>query len=178
MKYLYALFFLILVACAQPQYAPQPVYQPSQYVAPPQVATAPQVMPQQAEPKVGLGASRFTTHPYLVGNVEAASVRPGTPIVGKLVISKALANNPPITEDVTIFITVIYPTGDHELFGTADVPGIIPSNIIMFDHSPNVQAWTNDKFVANADINTKIKYIVFIKYHDDSRYLLHTINVR
>jgi len=182
MKYLFAVFcLLLLAACARPQYAQQPVYQapPPQYVPPayPQQAP-PQALPPVEVQKEKLGATRFTTHPYLVGNQEAASVRPGTPVVGKLIVSKALPNNPPVTEDVTIFITVIYPTGDHEFFGTADIPNIIPSNIIMFDHSPGVQAWTNDKFVANADVNTKIKYVVFIKYHDDARYLLHTINVR
>ena len=178
MKYLSALLcVLLLVACA-PRYAPppQPIYQAPPPQAPPAYVEPPAAPPQMEKPK--LGAVSFTTRPYTVGNREATSMRPGTPYVGKLVLSKALPNNPPVTEDVTIFITVIYPTGDHELFGTADVPGIVPSNIMMFDHSPDVQAWTNDKFIANADINTKIKLMISVKYYDDSRQLLHTINVR
>ncbi len=178
MKYLGAFFCLILLIACAPQYAPQPVYQaPPQQLPPAYVVPPVQQAPPQAE-KPRLGAVSFTTHPYLVGNRDATSMRPGTPYVGKLVLSKALPNNPPVTDDVTIFITVIYPDGNHELFGTADVPGIIPSNIMMFDHGPDVQAWTNDKFIANADINTKIKLLVSVKYYDDSKQLLHTINVR
>ena len=193
MKYVYALFCLLLLAACAPQYAPQPAplqYPPPQYVPPPQPQgyappSYPQPMPQAVPPvqvtpsgQAGLGSTQFTTHPYTVGNREATSMRPGTPIVGKLVLKKDLTNSPPITEDVTVFITVVYPDGSYELFGTADVPKILPSNVLQFDHSPDVQAWTNDKFVARAEINTNIDYIVFIKYHKDARYLLHTINVR
>ncbi len=174
MKYLSVLCLIFLVACAQ-QSAPaaQPQYAPpaQQYVPPPSE-------PQTQKAVAGLGASQFTIHPYLVGNRDAASVRPGTPLVGKLLLNKKLPGGPPITGDVTIFITVVYPTGDYELFGTDDIPNILPSNVLRFDHGPDVQAWTNDKFVANADINTQIRYIVFVKYHNDARYLQHTINVR
>jgi len=176
MKYLLVLCLIFLVACAQ-QYAPQARAQqaPPQYVPP-----APEPVSQGSPEKAvaGLGASQFTIHPYLVGNKDAASVRPGTPLVGKLMLKKALPGSPPITGDVTIFITAVYPTGDYELFGTDDIPNILPSNVLRFDHGPDVQAWTNDKFVANADINTQIRYIVFVKYHNDARYLQHTINVR
>jgi hypothetical protein len=193
MKYAVALFCLLFLAACAPQYAPPQQYPPPQY--PPQYMPPQQIPPQQMppqlpqqmppvyeqppmEPEAKLGATKFTIHPYTVGNREAASARPGTPLVGKLIVSKALPHNPPVTDDVTIFITVVYPDGKTEVFGTDNVPNVPQLNILRYDPSPDVQAWTNDKFIASAEIDTDIDYVVFVNYHGDNRYIIHRINVR
>jgi len=128
-----------------------------------------------AEVDGGLGSTSFTLHPYTIGNREATSVRPGIPLVAKLVLRKKTINAP-ITQGVTAFLVVIGPSGIYELYGTADIPNVLPSNVLGYD--PAEQAWTNDKLVAGADVNEQLRYVVFIKYGDESRYIGQTLNVR
>lgn len=126
----------------------------------------------------GLGATKVTWHPYTIGNREATSARPGTPGVLKVVVKRKAATSPPITEGVTILATAYYPDGTYENFGTADIEGIAPSNVLAFDHSPDVQAYTNDKQMAKGDVNTVVNYVVFIKYQDKARVLGMNLKVR
>jgi len=125
----------------------------------------------------GLGRIQFTLHPYLIGNKPSASVRPNTPMVGRLLLSKAEVNNPAIADDVSFLITVIYPNGDTELYGHG-VEGILPSNEFLFD--PNEQAWINEKFVARGEIKTKISYVVSVYYKGKAKVVtpVQQINVR
>lgn len=196
MKYLALIFLVLLVACAQPQYAPQPTYPPAQY--PPAQYPPQYIPPQQAPPAAvpqtapaapsdeGLGRVQFSLHPYTIGTPQAASARPGTPMVAKLIIDRKATGNPPITEEetdahdgVTILVTEIGPMGDIQMYGTSNVESnIIPSNRFTYDPTPGIEAWTNDKFVANSGINTRIKYVILVKYKGDSRELTYTLNVR
>lgn len=139
-----------------------------------------------AEEEAGLGSVKFSLHPYTVGTPEAGSVRPGTPLVAKLEIKKATGHSPIITEEetasqegVTIFVTEVGPEGDVQMYATGNVQGnVLPSNKFMFDHGENIQAWTNDKFNANSNINTQINYIILVKYKSDAKMLRYTLNVR
>jgi len=125
----------------------------------------------------GLGRIQFTLHPYLIGNKPSASVRPNTPLVGRLLLSKAEVGNPAIADDVSFLITVIYPNGDTELYGYG-VEGILPSNTFAFD--PNEQAWVNEKFVARGEVKTKISYVVSVYYKGKAKVVtpVQQINVR
>lgn len=125
----------------------------------------------------GLGRIQFTLHPYLVGNKPSASVRPNTPLVGRLLLSKAGVGNPVIASDVSFLITVIYPNGETELYGYG-VEGVLPSNVFAFD--PNEQAWINEKFVARGEIKTKISYVVSVYYDGKTKVVtpIQQINVR
>ena len=198
MKCLALICLILLAACAQPQYAPQPNYPPAQYYPPQYVpptqqappVTAPTVAAQQTAPQAasdeGLGRVQFSLHPYSIGTPQAANARPGTPMVAKLIIDKKATGSPPITEEetaghdgVTILITEIGPKGDIQMYGTNNVESnILPSNRFYFDPTPGTQAWTNDKFVANSGVNTRIKYVILVKYKGDSRELTYTLNVR
>ncbi len=139
-----------------------------------------------AEKEAGLGSVKFSLHPYTVGTPEAQSVRPSTPLVAKLEIKKSTGHSPLITDEetasddgVTILVTEVGPEGDVQMYATSNVQGnILPSNKFMFNHDPNVQAWTNDKFVANSNINTQINYVILVKYKRDSKVLRYTLNVR
>ncbi|MCX6708274.1 MAG: hypothetical protein NTW67_01310 [Candidatus Woesearchaeota archaeon] len=138
-----------------------------------------------ASEDAGLGRVEFNIHAYTIGTPETASVRPGTPLFGKLVIDKATTGSPPITEEettghdgVTILVTEVGPKGDIQLYGTNNVKGnILPSNRFMYDPTPGVEAWTNNAFVANSDVNTVINYVVLVKYKDETR-LLQTKTLR
>ncbi len=172
MKY-FVLFCLLLVACAQPQ--PAPV---REVVPAPEIVVVPAPVAAPAAPKAELGPVQFTIHPYLLGNREAGSVRPGTPLVAKVDLRKKGAGSPPATnnDDVSILVTVVYPTGFTEVYGTPDVEGVIPSNIFIYDI--NAKAWVNDKFIANADINTQIRYTISVRVGDDTKVFPFTLNVR
>lgn len=124
-----------------------------------------------------LGRVQFTLHPYLIGNKPAASVRPNTPLVGRLLLSKDEVGSPPIADDVSFLITVVYPNGDTGLYGYG-VEGILPSNVFAFD--PSEQAWVNEKFVANAEVKTKIGYVVSVYYKGKTKVMtpVQQINVR
>ncbi|VVB81450.1 Uncharacterised protein [uncultured archaeon] len=132
-----------------------------------------------ASSEAGLGRVEFSLHAYTVGTPETASVRPGTPLFGKLVIAKATGGSPPITEEetsghdgVTILVTEVGPEGDIRLYGTENLKGnILPSNKFMYDPTPGVEAWTNNAFVANSKVNTVINYVVLVKYKDETRVL-------
>lgn len=136
--------------------------------------------------KEGLGSVQFSLHPYTVNTPEARNVKPGTPMVAKIQTKKKAAHSPPITEEetsstdgITILVTEVGPEGDVQLYATNNVQGnVMPSNKFAFDFNPDVQAWTNDKFVANANVNTQITYVVLIKYKEDSKVLTYTLNVR
>jgi len=125
----------------------------------------------------GLGRIQFTLHPYLIGNKPSASVRPNTPLVGRLLLSRAEVGSPAIANDVSFLITVIYPNGETELYGYG-VEGILPSNVFAFD--PNEQAWVNDKFVARGEIKTKISYVVSVYYKGKTKVVtpIQQLNVR
>jgi len=125
----------------------------------------------------GLGSTSLTIHPYTIGNREATSVRPGIPLVAKLVLRKKTINAP-ITQDVSALLVVIGPSGIYELYGTSNIPGIMASNVLGYDPSPDVQAWTNDKLIAGADVNEQLRYVVFIQYGDEARYIGLNLNVR
>ncbi len=199
MKCLALICLILLAACAQPQYAPQPTYPPAQYppaqyppqYVPPTQQAPPAIVPPVAAPPQavsdeGLGRVQFSLHPYSIGTPEAGSVRPGTPLVAKVIVAKKATGNPPITEEetaghdgATILVTEIGPKGDIQMYGTSNVESnILPSNRFYFDPTPGIQAWTNDKFVANSNVNTRIKYVILVKYKGDSRELTYTLNVR
>ncbi len=187
MKVYSLLCLLLLFACApQPQFAPESQAVPQQ-VGPPPVPViqheAPPMPAVTAQEEVGLGPVEFVIHPYTVGNKPAASVRPGTPLVAEVFVKKNSPGSPPVTEaesasteGATILITEVGPKGDVQLYGTPNIPDILASNILRFD--PSTKSWWNDKFVASADINEKIGYVIFIKYKKDVRVLKYNINVR
>lgn len=124
----------------------------------------------------GLGAAQFAIHPFTIDNKAAGTARPGTPLVGTLTLRKRVSGSPPITEGATIYLAVIYPTGRYELYGTEDVPDILPSNVIRYDMTEEV--WTTDKLVAGAEINSMINYLLFIRYEGESRHIEHTLKVK
>lgn len=126
----------------------------------------------------GLGATRITWHPNTIDTREAASARPFTAGVLKIEVKKRASGSPPVTEGATILVVAIYPDGTYENFGTADIEGIMPSNVLMFDHSPSVQAYTNTYAVARGDINTRVQYVAFVKYAGQSRAFGTIVNVR
>lgn len=136
--------------------------------------------------KDGLGSVQFSLHPYTIGTAEARNVKPGTPMVAKIQAKKAGAHSPPITEEetsstdgITILVTEAGPEGDIQLYATSNVEGnIMPSNKLAYDFNPDVQAWTNDKFVANSNVNTQINYVILVKYKEDTKVLRYTLNVR
>ncbi len=126
----------------------------------------------------GLGATKITWHPNTIDTREAASARPFTPGVLKVVVKRKVSTSPPITEGVTVLVTAIYPDGTYENFGTSDVEGIMPRNVLAFDHSPSVQAYTNTNAEAKGNINTRVQYVAFVKYGDQSRVFGTIVNVR
>lgn len=138
-----------------------------------------------AESDEGLGSTSITVHPYTVSTPEASNVRPSSPIVLKVNVKKDAAHSPPITEEetaghdgVTIFVTESNSAGDIQLYATSNVEGNIPpSNIIRYDASPDVRAWTVNAY-ANSGVNTQINYVILVKYKDDTKVLRKTLNVR
>lgn len=126
----------------------------------------------------GLGATKLTWHPNTVDTREALSARPFTPGVLKVEVKRKAPTSPPITEGVTVLVTAIYPDGTYENFGTSDIEGIMPSNVLAFDHSPSVQAYTNIYAPAKGNVNTRVQYVAFVKYGDQSRVFGAIVNVR
>jgi hypothetical protein len=126
----------------------------------------------------GLGATKLTWHPNTVDSREALSARPFTPGVLQIEVKRKAPTSPPITEGVTVLVTAIYPDGMYENFGTSDIEGIMPSNVLAFDHSPSVQAYTNINAPAKGNVNTRVQYLAFVKYGDQSRVFGAIVNIR
>ena len=129
---------------------------------------------------------KFTKNPFRMIKALAKAIRAYKLHYKELIINKKATGNPPITEEetdahdgVTILVTEIGPMGDIQMYGTSNVESnIIPSNRFMYDPTPGIEAWTNDKFVANSGINTRIKYVILVKFKGDTRELTYTLNVR
>ena len=126
----------------------------------------------------GLGGTKISWHPNTIGSREAASARPGTPGVIEVKVNRRASGSPPITEGVTLLVTAYYYDGTYENFGTPNIEGIMPLNQLIFDHSPSVQAYTNDKAAAKGNINTQVKYVALVVYKDQARVFGTNVNVR
>src|SRR5574341_2020479 len=126
----------------------------------------------------GIGGTAIKWHPNTIDTREATSTRPNTAGVLEVKVNRRASGSPPITEGVTIFVTAYYFDGNYENFGTENIEGIMPSNRLVFDHSPSVQAYTNDKAYAKGDINTQVKYVGLVVYNGQARILGLNLKVR
>lgn len=126
----------------------------------------------------GLGATKLTWHPNTIDTTPALSARPFTAGVLKVEVKRKASGSPPITEGASILVTAIYPDGTYENFGTSDIEGIMPSNVLAFDHSPSVQAYTNINAPAKGNVNTRVQYVASVRYGNEARVFGAIVNVR
>jgi hypothetical protein len=125
-----------------------------------------------------LGPASILWHPNTIDSREATSARPFTPGVLEVKVKKKVFGNLSIPEGVTILVMAVYPDNTYELFGTSDIEGITPSNVLAFDYSPSVMAYTNVNAPAKGDVHTRVQYIAFVKYAGQSRTFGTIVNVR
>ena len=178
MKYLYALLFLLLVACQPrveyvpvPQPVPQPVYIPQE--APP---AAPQAAPAPKPALTELGPVEFKI--FMYGAREATgSVNPNVPLEYRIKVKQAVSGSPPVTAafPLTISMVVMYSDGTYELYGTEDLSGIQPSNVIMYD--PSLGSWVNTKGIAQGSIGTQ-RFVIVISLNGKTKIIQDSVNVR
>lgn len=187
MKKLFAILaVLFLFACQAPEprmVPPQQSYQqqnspPVPAVLQEQIRAQPAVVPQVApKPDIPeLGAVDLSIHAY--GAQETGgSARMNTPLEYRINIAQARASSPPLTSvySPTIFLAVIKSDGQVELFGTPDIPGILPSNQFMYDATK--ERWVNDKGLAQGEIGMQ-RYVGIVHWNGKTKQLEETVNVR
>ncbi|RJQ19095.1 hypothetical protein C4580_05965 [Candidatus Woesearchaeota archaeon] len=182
---------LFLAGCAQPQaprlQTPEPLIippHPDPSPSPPipavlaeriaQPAQTPQIADKPAIPE--LGAVDLDIYAYGANDV-GGSARLNTPLEYRILAAQARAGSPPLTSafDVTIFLTVIHSDGTFDLFGTANVPGILPSN--QFTYDPAKERWVNDKGLAQGKIGPQ-RFVGIVNWNGQTKQIGETVNVR
>jgi len=189
MKQLFALltFILLLTACQMQEprmVPPQQSYQQQNNLPPvpavlqeqilAQPAVVPQIAPKPDIPE--LGAVDLSIHAY--GAQETGgSARLNTPLEYRINIAQSRASSPPLTSaySPTIFLAVIKSDGQVELYGTPDVPGILPSNYFVYDAKK--ERWVNDKGLSQSEVGMQ-RYVGIVHWNGKTKQLEETVNVR
>jgi len=175
------LFLLSLLLACQPQIqyvpVPQPVYPQSQpqYVPPAQPVAQPQAESVQKIPE--LGPVDFKIFAYGARDV-SGSVNPNTPLEYRIKVMQQAPQNPPITNayQPTITMVVIYNDGLYEIYGTEDLYGIQPSNVIGYD--PSVGSWVNTKGISQGNVKGQQRFVIVITFNGKTKIIQHSVNVR
>ena len=174
---LIALLSSFILACQQPQ--------PPQMPAPNVIFTGhaywdqlPQPPAYLLEKEAGAGLGPVDLEIYAYGAKEVGgAVNPGVPLEYRVMATQARAGNPPLTSEQNPIIqfAVIYDDGTFDLYGTPNVPGIIPSNTLGYDSS--LARWVNTKGYAQGRIGTQ-RFTGLVIHEGQVKQLGETVNVR
>ena len=166
------IMLILLAACST--YEPR-VYEQQAPPSPQQYT--PNVCPAvvAAGTPVELGPVQLKTYAY--GAQETVSPKPGTPLEYRIKVAQQASGNPPLTNafDPTIILMEIYNDGTYTLFGTQNVPNIIPSNVIMYD--PTTETWISNRGLAQGAIATQ-RLVVYVVYNGKTKVIQQALNVR